>query len=380
MMKILIPLVVLAAVVAGVWLVAQNPAAAEDRAAWEGPDYGPSFGEVWHDGKAELAGYTLKYPRYGELREGSAVAITVTEPFLPGPRVKADRASDKSYEVVKLNLVEDFQTGVYDYNLMASVFVATTPVHGLPAGSASKVSFSSQEWCGHVYQQALFGRTQNRGELVVDSETHSYFEGEADAKATVPMPEGAFAEDALMLWARGLAGPRLERGEEGGAVEVPVFRSLAVQRLQHVGPGFDTATLSVAAAPETVTVPAGEFACDVYVADVASTESGDRRWTFYIERDDPARRVVKVTRSDGLEMTLKGVERMPYWQLNGEGDEAGLEKIGMDAAGPDAIQLLRRSRGCKPVGWAVRGAAPWCGAVKFKGAADPADGLTSAAS
>ena len=216
MMKLLIPFVVLAAVVAGVWLVSQNPAAAEDRAAWEGPEYGPSFGEVWHDGKAELAGYTLTYPRYGELREGSAVAITVTEPFLPGPRVKADRASDKSYEVVKLNLVEDFQTGVYDYNLMSSVFVATTPVHGLPAGSASKVSFSSQEWCGHVYQQATFGQTKNRGELVVDSDSHSYFEGEADARETVPMPAGAFAEDALMLWARGLAGPRLEPGGEGG--------------------------------------------------------------------------------------------------------------------------------------------------------------------
>ena len=66
-----------------------------------------------------------------------------------------------------------------------------------------------------------------------------------------------------------------------------MFRSLAVQRLQHVGPGFDTASLSVADDPETVEVPAGSFECDVYMAEVTSTESGDRRWTVLYRAGRP---------------------------------------------------------------------------------------------
>ena len=329
-MKYVIPMLFLAAAVGGAFLLArQDAATAADRAAWTGPDYGPTFGAVWHDGNAELASYDLTYPRYGEPRKGTAVAITVTEPFLPGPRVKADRASDTSYEVVKLNLIEDFQTGVYDYNLMSSVFVATEPANGLPAGMPTKVSFSAQEWCGHVYQQALFGRTKNRGEAVVETTTHSYFEGEADSSATNPLPGGGFAEDALILWARGLAGPTLETGQ---TLQVPLFRSLAVQRLQHVGPGWDTAVLTRTNTRQDVDTPAGLFACDVYSADVTSTTAGSRRWTFYVQSDDPARRLVKVTRSDGYELVLKGVDRLPYWQLHGEGDEANLQRINLKPA------------------------------------------------
>ncbi len=38
---------------------------------------------------------------------------------------------------------------------MTSAFSALTAVNGRPAGSVSKVSFSAQEWCGHVYAQLL---------------------------------------------------------------------------------------------------------------------------------------------------------------------------------------------------------------------------------
>ncbi|HEX8953647.1 MAG TPA: hypothetical protein VF945_17440, partial [Polyangia bacterium] len=37
------------------------------------------FWKVWGDGKAELDGYALVEPRYGQPREGTAVAIFVTE-------------------------------------------------------------------------------------------------------------------------------------------------------------------------------------------------------------------------------------------------------------------------------------------------------------
>ncbi len=49
------------------------------------------FWSHWGDGKAELDGYALTQPRYGELREGTAVLIFVTEDFSDSlTRVKAD--------------------------------------------------------------------------------------------------------------------------------------------------------------------------------------------------------------------------------------------------------------------------------------------------
>ena len=81
------------------------------------------FWDVWGDGKAELAAYDLTYPRYGESREGVAVTIFVTETFSDSMRVKADpglHPKSDEFPVMKLNLVEDFPTGIYDYNLMTS--------------------------------------------------------------------------------------------------------------------------------------------------------------------------------------------------------------------------------------------------------------------
>ncbi|HYB53727.1 MAG TPA: hypothetical protein VEG84_07665, partial [Thermoanaerobaculia bacterium] len=37
------------------------------------PVFGDPFWKYWGDGKAELAGYDLTFPRYGQLRRGIAV-------------------------------------------------------------------------------------------------------------------------------------------------------------------------------------------------------------------------------------------------------------------------------------------------------------------
>ncbi|MEM1107963.1 MAG: hypothetical protein AAGH99_04650 [Planctomycetota bacterium] len=289
-------------------------------APWTPPSYGSDFGEVWYDGNAEMATYNLTYPRYGELRTGTAVAITVTEPFNPEARVKSDTGGEGTHNVVKLNLVEDFQTGLYDYNLMTSVFVPTRAVNGLPAGSPTKVSFSMQEWCGHVYQQALFSGAK-RGRPGVRMSVNSYFENTADQQVKMDHPAGGISEDALILWARGLAGPRLEPGE---SIEVPVFRSMAVQRINHAKSVWEDATLTRRETPETVSVEAGDFACDVMVAEV-----GRRSYAFYVAQDQE-RMLIKAERSDGYSLELTAVERLPYWQLNRNADEKMLKEIGLE--------------------------------------------------
>ena len=126
------------------------------------------FKKYWYAGDAELTSYKLEQARYGEIREGTAVLVFVTEPFLPKDQVKADRNNASNIPVLKLNATKKYLTGIYPYSLMSSTFYpVSNDQHAL------KTSFSMQEWCGHVYSQL-----NNREQFEFTS--HSYFEGEAD--------------------------------------------------------------------------------------------------------------------------------------------------------------------------------------------------------
>ena len=61
------------------------------------PAYKPNqqFKDYWYAGKAEITSYKLEQSRYGELRDGKAVLVYVTEPFLPKAQVKADQKNPK---------------------------------------------------------------------------------------------------------------------------------------------------------------------------------------------------------------------------------------------------------------------------------------------
>lgn len=126
------------------------------------------FKKYWYAGEAEITSYKLEQARYGELREGNAVLVFVTEPFLKEKQVKADGNNPDNVPVLKLNSTKNYLTGIYPYSIMTSSFY---PVHD--DQHALKVSFSSQEWCGQVYAQL-----NNREKFEISS--HSYFESEAD--------------------------------------------------------------------------------------------------------------------------------------------------------------------------------------------------------
>ena len=126
------------------------------------------FKEYWYSGEAEITSYKLEQARYGELRDGHAVLIFVTEPFLADKQVKADRSNSENIPVLKLNSTKKYFTGIYPYSIMSSSFY---PVQDNQ--HAVKISSSIQEWCGHVYAQL-----NNRDDF--EYEAHSYFEGEAD--------------------------------------------------------------------------------------------------------------------------------------------------------------------------------------------------------
>lgn len=273
-----------------------------------------AFWSHWGDGRAEMNGYRLQQPRYGSARPGTAVLIYVTEDFSNSLRVKADPgkhpASDV-YPVLKLNAVRDFQTGIYDYNVMTSVFARVAP--GWPL---AKASFSSQEWCGHVYHQLL-----PRGGSIAGL-SHSYFDGEADATDNLALPADGVMEDGLPILVRGWLGEYLPRG---GSRTVPFLPSLLRARLEHRPLAWGRAKISVAAQPSSVAVPAGRF--DVLAWTVAPAEAGPVT-TYQVEVASP-HRLVRWSTDAGEHGELLGSDRLAYWKLNGPDGQAYLKNLGL---------------------------------------------------
>ena len=148
----------------------------------------PDWNDYWYAGVAELSSYRLIQSRYGELREGHAVLVFVTEPFSQSKQVKLDypeKAGDDNVSVLKMNMTKNFLTGIYPYSLMQSVF---TPVSLNEYPKSLKTSMSGQEWCGHVFQQLNL----KREEYMVTQ--LSYFESEGDVETTT---SGDFLEDEI---------------------------------------------------------------------------------------------------------------------------------------------------------------------------------------
>ncbi len=310
-------------VLLGATLACGERAAPREIATLAAPSYDDAFWDVWHDGKAELAAYDLTTPRYGELRHGVAVTVFVTEDFADGPRVKADPGKHPAHQVfpvMKLNLMKDFPTGIYDYNVMTSAFVALAPVHGRPAGFATKVAFSAQEWCGMTYHQVGFDRH------IVRSSSHSYFDGEADKNEELAYPDTGMASEALYAWARGFAAPALQPGESR---QVRLLRALETVRLRHQPLLWERATLARLPDRATIDVRGVSYEVDVMTAEI---EGGDTT-TFYVEAAPP-RRIVKWLRTNGEVAELVKSDRLAYWQLNGVGKEMFLENLGLAARPP----------------------------------------------
>ncbi len=277
------------------------------------PAAGQDFWKHWSDGQAELSGYRLTQPRYGAPRAGTAVLIYVTEEFSDSLRVKADPGRHPAADllpVLKLNFVRDFQTGIYDYNVTTSTFARVAP--GWPV---AKVSFSSQEWCGHVYHQLLPRAGRLAGVF------HSYFDGEADGSEDLPLPDGGLLEDQLPILVRGWLAEYLKPGESRS---VPFLPSLLSARLEHRALAWGRATVSRAAQPVSVRVPAGTFEVSRWTVAV---ERGPTL-TYDVETAVPFR-LVRWASDSGEEGLLLKTARLPYWKLNGPGGEAALKELGL---------------------------------------------------
>ncbi len=164
----------------------------------------------WFKGTAEISSYKLSQARYGEMREGNAVLVFVSEPFSKTEFVKADNPDKTSTSVLKLNFTKKFNTGIYPYSMMTSTFFPFEK-----AERSLKISSSSQEWCGHTYMELL-------GKDKLEITTNSYFQGESES---ISLDKSLLEDD---VWSRIRLHPN--KLPEGEGSMVPSFFYL---RLNH---------------------------------------------------------------------------------------------------------------------------------------------------
>ena len=179
-----------------------------------------------------------------------------------------------------------------------------------------KVAYSAQEWCGQLAHVVWFDEARVRSAL------HSYFEGEGDRNETFERPTASSSEDTLLMWARGMSGPRVEPGE---TVEVPLLRSLQEARLRHVPLGWRTATLSRAAETESVESVLGP----VEARHATVTIQQGPTWQFLVE-DALPHRILRFSSSDGTRLELVALERIAYWARGGRADESLRRDLGLE--------------------------------------------------
>jgi hypothetical protein len=272
-----------------------------------------AFWQHWGDGRAELSGYRATVMRYGEPREAEIVLVYVTEPLDRDTLIKDDAAGTRSVPALKLNYSERFQTGIYPYSLLTSVFA---PVDGyLPTRFAPvKITLTAQEWCGHVFHGVW------PDALGYESQLLSYFASEGERTEHVDAPSDVLYEDALFIQLRELDGPFAGGGE---------WRGQLVPRL------WSTRRAHAPLRPVTARITRAQHEPDV---DRFTLVYDGVTRTFDVEQRD-ARRILAWTSSDGERATLLRTERLPYWQLNAPGDERHRESLGLPrtpGAAPDA--------------------------------------------
>ena len=260
----------------------------------------PDFNSYWYGGKAELTSFQLQQERYGELHEGTAVQVFVTEDFNPAKQVKADTYNEANIPVLKLNMTKKFLTGVYPYSIMTSTF---SPVKY--DGHTLKVSASVQDWCGQVYSQL-----NNREQFEIVS--HSYFESEADQKLAI---DKTWLEDEI--W--GLI--RLNPGElpVGELSMIPSFESI---RLRHqeikARPAFASMVQRDSLSVYTVKYSDMERELAIYF---------NTKFPFEIEKWEE----VNGGRSSGLKTVATRIarQRLAYWSRHNNSDRVLRDSLGL---------------------------------------------------
>jgi hypothetical protein len=178
-----------------------------------------NFNAYWYAGKAEVNSYDYFIDRYDQPRKGYAVMVFVTEDFSKSKHVKLDdpaKAGDDRVPVLKINALQKFNTGIYDYSMMSSIF---TPVDLNKNSRSLKMTTTVQDWCGHIFTQI----DEKKDKYHISQ--YSYFEMEGDKASDT---EGALLEDEILTRLR-INPSNVPTGD------VKLIPNLTYTRLRHKG-------------------------------------------------------------------------------------------------------------------------------------------------
>jgi hypothetical protein len=178
-----------------------------------------NFNAYWYAGKAEINSYDYFIDRYDQPRKGYAVMVFVTEDFSKSKHVKLDdpaKAGDDRVPVLKINALQRFNTGIYDYSMMSSIF---TPVDLNKNPRSLKMTTTVQDWCGHIFTQI----DEKKDKYHVSQ--YSYFEMEGDKAYDT---EGVMLEDEILTRLR-INPANVPTGD------VKLIPNLTYTRLRHKG-------------------------------------------------------------------------------------------------------------------------------------------------
>ena len=267
-------------------------------------------------GQAELARYTGKVLRYGQRRLAELFLITVTEPFNLKQMVKSENDNIGTL-ALKQNQLLSFQTGVYPYRQMNSVFWQ------VGRGNLLKASMTSQEWCGQSFKEARI--LPNHLQLTYNS----YWEGEGTGYMRVPLPQtssGAKSGKKLLLLYDELPllvrSPQLEQYSTFWLF--PLLMSSQVLRPDFdVGkparrPNFVRAKLDFAKVKFKLGSKSFSQVQRVSVRfkDPGGGRQKEQRDLFYVHDKGANRVLLAWERHDGSRLDLQGLYYAPYWKLN----------------------------------------------------------------
>ncbi|MBI4161955.1 MAG: hypothetical protein HY509_05865 [Acidobacteria bacterium] len=257
---------------------------------------------IWDDGRAEISAYEATAVRYGATRPFTAYLIVVKEDFSRADLVKADPGHDPAdlFPVLKLNQVIRFQTGVYDYHQMLSVFFDRADL--IPV----KLSLAHFEWCGNSYKEL---RRQGETALL---QAHTYWDGMAEKKFPLRFTGHTLLYDELPVWLRSVPPPEAERN--WGVSLIPTQVSSRAE-----DPAPRRATLKFFPGVEEVPVRSEVLPASRVVLE------WEKGTDIYLFHRNPPHVLLSWDRSDGGRYRLLWSRRMPYWELNSPGDEVNLQ-------------------------------------------------------
>lgn len=263
-----------------------------------------AFKDYWYAGEAEVTSYELQQARYAELREGTAVLVYVTEPFLADKQVKADAHHPDNISVLKLNATKNFLTGIYPYSIMTSSFY---PVHDNQ--HALKVTNTVQEWCGHVFAQI-----NNKERFEVNS--YSYFESDGDHHFSL---EKAILENEL--WNKIRISP-----ENLPIGTLQIIPSLEFLRLRHKElKAYDaTVKLEKQGAFTTYDIEYPELERTLSITFQSEFPYGIEKWSeTFLSGFGPKAKAMTTTATK-----IKSI-KSSYWQKNANSDEVLRDSLGL---------------------------------------------------